>query len=375
MKFFLIGSFLFFSVQLFAQSIMAVAPNEKQGALKVPVGINTVPALVTGFKVEANCYGTNNRHTTNPLSPQSTVRMVVTNLRTKNQTNLTFPSRVTYGASVENWDTNLFKCSTKYSTGLEKEATCMPNGMQAEISDTDIMVDDLKPSNFSVEYYQSGGGIPSEAKKVQFLAYEGKMESVKTTLAFNQVKGQPLVFIKAEFPGQDGFCGGFHSPLMLFFDDKQPTFSGKSAFLLRDSSKKLTFWPEKNHPGFFLVYFNETDHKLQNPILFSANSMHQNGFKNLAVFDENKDNFIDEKDFIFSKLYLWNDENGDGKSQRNELSTLKQKFVTRINLKYDESYSYDFGERAKAKGKATFLFLKNGKNMEGKIFDIYMNEL
>ncbi len=375
MKMLLTASLMLMSANLMAQSTMAVSPNEKQGALKVPVGINMVPGLVTGYKVEASCYGTNNRYTTNPLSPYSTVTMEITNVKANTKTTLTFPSLVTYGASTENWNSDLYKCSVKYSDGSTREAACMPNGLSAEVKDTDIMVSDLKPENFAIAYYQKGGGIPPAEKKVEFLGYEGKMDTVKTTLALKEVSGKPLIFIKAEFPGQDGFCGGFHSPLMLFFDEKQPGFTGKSGFLLKKSSKKLTYWPEKNHPGFFLVRFDDKDKKHSAPLLFGADKDNTDGFKALGQYDENKDGILDSKDSIFAKLYLWSDKNGDGKAQKNEVNTLEQKSVKVLKLTYDPSFSYDYGDRAKAKGMSTFTFEKEGKAQEGKIYDIYMNEI
>lgn len=374
MKILLIASLMLTGAYSMAQSTMAVSPNEKQGALKVPVGINTVPGLVTGYKVEASCFGTNNRYTSNPLSPYSTVTMEIVNTKTNSKTTLTFPSLVTYGASTENWNTDLYKCSVKYADGTTKVASCMPNGVSAEVKDSDVMGSDLKPENFSISYFQKGGGIPTADKKVEFLGYEGKMDTVKTTLALKEVNGAPLIFVKAEFPGQDGFCGGFHSPLMMFFDESQPAFTGKSNFLLRKSSKKLTYWPEKKHPGYFLVRFNDSDKLHHEPQLFGADKDNTDGFKALAQYDENKDGILDANDSIFKKLYLWSDRNGDGKVQKTEISTLDQKGVKSFKLTYDPSFTYDYGERAKAKGMSTFSYEKEGTLHEGKVYDIYMNE-
>src|SRR5690606_2252721 len=40
------------------------------------------------------------------------------------------------------------------------------------------------------------------------------------------------IYFYLNAPGAAGFCGGYYSPLMVFFDDRRPVFSGKSRFPL-----------------------------------------------------------------------------------------------------------------------------------------------
>lgn len=64
-----------------------------------------------------------------------------------------------------------------------------------------------------------------------------------------------------------------------------------------------------------------------------------NGFLALAVYDKpenggNDDGFIDAQDAVFTKLRIWIDANHDGFSQPNELHTLSELGIARIDLQY-----------------------------------------
>ncbi|HZQ17182.1 MAG TPA: hypothetical protein VFA90_00560 [Terriglobales bacterium] len=71
-------------------------------------------------------------------------------------------------------------------------------------------------------------------------------------------------------------------------------------------------------------------------------SDNQNGFLALAVFDRtdhggNGDGFIDAHDAIYTHLRVWIDKNHDGVSQPEELYTLPQVGIKRIELHYEIS--------------------------------------
>jgi hypothetical protein len=82
-----------------------------------------------------------------------------------------------------------------------------------------------------------------------------------------------------------------------------------------------------------------------------------NGFKALAVFDEpenggNGDGFIDAQDAVYSKLLLWIDSNHDGIAQPNELHSLREVGIARIDLLYQakpwsDQYGNDFHFRSR----------------------------
>jgi hypothetical protein len=72
----------------------------------------------------------------------------------------------------------------------------------------------------------------------------------------------------------------------------------------------------------------------------------RNGFLALAVFDAparggNADGVIDDRDPVFPRLRLWQDENHDGVSQAGELHALPALGVARLHLDYKESKRTD----------------------------------
>ncbi len=58
----------------------------------------------------------------------------------------------------------------------------------------------------------------------------------------------------------------------------------------------------------------------------------KDGFAALAKFDSYRDDLIDSRDTIFSRLRLWSDLNRDGRVQNGELRTLAQMGVAAIEL-------------------------------------------
>ena len=66
---------------------------------------------------------------------------------------------------------------------------------------------------------------------------------------------------------------------------------------------------------------------------------------------------------------LWYD-NGDGISTAKELKPLN-KAIQSISLVYDGSTVSAVGERAEARQKSTFTYVKNGKHKEGVVIDYW----
>lgn len=68
---------------------------------------------------------------------------------------------------------------------------------------------------------------------------------------------------------------------------------------------------------------------------------HEDGFEALATLDSNTDGKVDRQDNQFSQLLLWQDLNGDGRSQRSELRSLGSAGVRSIDLTKSQRSAVD----------------------------------
>lgn len=187
---------------------------------------------------------------------------------------------------------------------------------------------------------------------------------------FNSKDGKTIE-INASFPGQEGYCGGYHSPLMVFFDNKRPKFTATVPFPINPAGK--TMWPEAGSSGAFIAYDRAGDNLItRGDELFGNSEKHENGFEALRPFDTNKDNMIDAQDKEFDKLLLWHDKNGDGFSQAGELSPLKDK-IKSVSLKYNNKETTSFGSRAEVRERSTFVFYDGDKEKTGDVLDIWFS--
>lgn len=210
------------------------------------------------------------------------------------------------------------------------------------------------------------GNLVSRAGGGFYYAYSRWSGNIK----LNQEKNG--IILRIGFPAAGGVCGSFISPLMFFFDDKKPTFSGKSNFAIRSKNEGQHYWPEAKAPGYFLALDNKGDKKiLDGTQLFGESDKHQNGFLALAELDTNKDGVINSKDKNFSKLVLWRDENGDGISQKDEVKSLKDMGVLSIDLKFKAGSNEPVAERAELRERSAFEFKRDGKIQKGEIVDVW----
>lgn len=199
--------------------------------------------------------------------------------------------------------------------------------------------------------------------------YMGKTGVLATVFRGISVSSdQTQVDMNFAFPGQTGFCGGYWSPLMVFLDDERPKFTGISSFPLAPPGK--TYWPEAGAKGYFLALDQNSNGLIDlKDELFGQNEGAENGFEALRKHDANKDGVIDAKDPDFKKMVLWNDANGDGVSDKAEL-TKTSKVIKSISLNYKKGDILPIGRNAEARETSEVVLVKAKKR--AKIIDIWL---
>lgn len=204
---------------------------------------------------------------------------------------------------------------------------------------------------------------------VGVVQYSGPLKAQISHSISNDLK---ILTINASFPGAAGFCGGYYSPLLVFFDEKEiPRFENKSYFKLNRLSQKL-YWPEAKSKSYFLALDRNKNQKIDDgDELFGDQKNFSNGFEALKELDSNKDGVIDVKDKEFNNLLLWQDINGNGISEKNELKKITHYKILSIDLNYVE-YFKAFGTRAEMKQKSLIKYKDpTGKTKEALIYDVY----
>lgn len=240
---------------------------------------------------------------------------------------------------------------------LKDPLSAMPGNLP--VKHGQIMMD--KPPRHSTSFTQGPRGLATAREQ------EG----------FDEANAFQTFTTKVKFPGMEGFCGGYYSPLMLFFDNKLPKFSGVSIFPLYGMKENSPVnWPEAQAPGHFLALLNEGEKSITSYThLFGQTDKFDNGFEALKVHDDNGDKVIDSKDKVFNSLILWNDKNGDGRSDATELKTLQDMRVSSIGLKYTSKDVTKFDNRARAREKGSFTYEKNGKTLTAQVLDVWLSPL
>ncbi|MGZ3771291.1 MAG: EF-hand domain-containing protein [Bdellovibrio sp.] len=344
-------------------------------------------------KLVNSCFPVNLRGVANPLAPSSIVKadLVVVINGLEYSLKAEYPAYLVTQAGMTNSSVKPMDAS-KYSIQGGGTAAIYGNAVLLRTRiPTNVAIDDkgnvtmplarsayVKSYNFEQKVTDCGGGAIFGAYGYStwnptyncgaFMGKDGVL-----TASFGGISAasdESNIEINVSFPGQTGFCGGYWSPLMVFFDNERPRFDNSSDFPLNPGGK--TMWPEANSPGWFLALDRDHSGKIdQKNELFGDNDSAENGFEVLKKLDTNHDGFISKKDKDFKNLVLWQDKNGDGICQKEELIRLSDK-VTKISLNYEKGVVRPLGKYAEARERAKFWYKEKGKIKKGEIVDIWL---
>lgn len=336
-----------------------------------------------------NCFGTNLRGVSNPISPDGVVTASFRLARGSTQSSqiqINYPGSIVTPEGVNPAAGTVQLSNTYFQAPSGSRVALTGNIVEIEIPGDVIPITNLDaPDKIRLDSPTFSQQISSCDDTSSDPVYGSSGHSAKNpTYACGQFMGKNgaltprlgpatvspdgnTVEIQASFPGQTGFCGGFWSPLMVFFDDKRPKFTNISDFPLNLIGK--THWPEAKSPGYWIAIDQDGSGKIdQRHELFGQYKDFKNGFEALRDLDTNKDGVIDAKDKDFSKLVLWNDKNGDGKSQKTELISLATKLAS-ISLKYQSGILRPLGPYAEERERSVAITVK-GKKVE--VIDIWL---
>lgn len=377
----------------FPMAVNATSAGDTAAAAPASGVVTRSGKEIVTVTLHTSCFGSNLRGAGNPLSPNSVVtgnlKFVVNGkeypLMVKFPGDLVTKKGMK-ASSVAPIQAGNYNLGSGGSAALFGNTVVMRTPIETEVSvdnagNIKVSGDQkiyLKSYQFEQEVNCTGGkvygsyGYSSHTPTYPCGQYMGKNGIVSASLGgLNVSSDKSAIDVYVAFPGQTGFCGGYWSPLMLFFDEARPTFNNTSTFPLNPMGK--THWPEADHAGYFLALDRDVSGSIdKKDELFGDGVTEKNGFEVLKKLDSNKDGVIDKKDKEFKNLVLWNDKNGDGISQKEELIKLSDK-VDRISLKYESGNLVPIGKYAEQRERSKFFYKENGKKKEGQIVDIWLS--
>ncbi|MBO9665951.1 MAG: hypothetical protein J7501_03995, partial [Bdellovibrio sp.] len=203
----------------------------------------------TTLDLYVNCFGTNLRAVTNPISEQSSIKTTLYYLTAggnKRRLDITFPAVVTMVKKEDGslpgmnptdmtnqtvLDGNPASHTSAVRTGnlirIElKGAKIIPVDVQATGADFAKVSSTSENANFlsDISFYQT---VPGGAEKKQFMAFTGPITASHSWQV--SANGKSLTML-ASFPGENQFCGGYFSPIALSFTENTPVVDQKSSF-------------------------------------------------------------------------------------------------------------------------------------------------
>ncbi len=410
------AALLSFSAQaqqlVFKSDSVVVSPKAPPSAMVNAASSLTRNCEQPGCKLKVvlknSCFATNLRNVSNPISPDSILTTDLTFVHGKDtyQIAVKYPGAVATATGLNsqsiqkyptdnlgtNADNYVFKKNGVIIPKTQGYAATVGNMVMiytpfqiteaAALTPKDfkrINIDQSKV-NFNQEvtnckggpsYGSYGASLKTPAYPCgKYMAKTGKVSAKIGNLAV--AKDNSSLEVAVSFPGQTGFCGGYFSPLMIFASEERPQFNSVSDFPLNPGMK--TYWPEKNHPGYFLAWDRQKNGVISEADqLFGNSEKAQNGFEKLRQLDSNKDGWIDESDEKFQELVLWRDANSDGKSTASEIIPASQK-VRKISLKYQKGHLRPIGRNAEEREIGSVeLVNSQGVVKKARISDIWLS--
>ena len=139
----------------------------------------------------------------------------------------------------------------------------------------------------------------------------------------------------------------------VYFDVNNSGLSEKTQWVSADDGLLAV---DLNGDGFI----NDGSELFGTSTVMSGGALAQSGFEALSQYDLNNDGVIDENDDVYSKLLIWQDLNGNGISEADELKSLEEWGIKSISLSAGISEGVNSSEISYAdgsKGKAgEFIF-------------------
>lgn len=395
------GALAFAQAKNYPMSVNTAVSGESATGAPASGLVTRAGSRTIQLKINNSCFPTNLRGVANPISPSSKIKAeLVVNIGGSDYSFIAtyFGELVTKGGMTNG---DVASAGMPAGTFQVNQGTTAVSGTTAAIYGNSVVFNSGIPATMSID---SNGSVnvsaPGEvylksyrftqevtdcnATPVygsygyssymptyacgKFMAQSGDVTASVGGLSVSSDKTN--LELNVSFPGQTGFCGGYWSPLMVFFDDARPTFANSSDFPLNPAGK--TTWPEANSPGWFVALDDGTGTITKKEQLFGDTADSKNGFEALRALDTNKDGVIDKRDKDFDKLVLWRDVDGDGVSQKTEVVKLSSK-ITKISLKYNSDTVRPIGSYAQERQRSKFWY-KNakGKVKQGDIIDIWL---
>ena len=331
-------------------------------------------------RFRASCFGTNLRGVANPIAPNSTVIMkgnVIVDNNASQAFEVRFPASAVLGTGAAATQTGSL---SGFTLPAGSRAAYSGNTVTINIPSTvtntvdpvtaQITVAQQRFQVSGIRFEQKAGASNAKGEycfigSCSFYAYDGQLSS--SAINISQSSDGKTFDIETGFPGQEGYCGGYHSPLMVFLDKQIPKFDNVVEFNMGGSER--TYWPEKNHAGYFVALPNKQGKVTSNEELFGQTSEYKNGFEKLAVHDLNKDGVIDGKDPVFKKLVLWKDKSGKAVYSKKDTIPLAS-LIKSINLKFEPRVEA-VSEKVEFREKSTIVLKDPKKYPHAYIVDVW----